>query len=220
LAVDSDHETASPARDGSQEIPFGLVVAMAVPGAISTTIVTTLLPTHLVDSLNFSLAFGGFSTAMFGWGGAVGPYIWAAIAHRKGDLPCSVVAFLLSAPIVVLYLLFINSPSAAWLLFGVGFFATSAYILAITLARRCTGANLSRRMAWIVGGTWGIAYVVFMPLTWLAKCVGTGVIIRLTPIGYLVSAGLALWLMVRYPNSGLRARSSVSEAAAHDHPPV
>ena len=218
LSVDSDEPShASAGAAASQRLPFGLVMAMALPGAISTTIVTTLLPTHL-KSLGFALTFGGFSTAMFGWGGTVGPYVWASLAHRKGDLPCSGMAFLLSAPVVVLYLMFIERSWAVWLLFGVGFFAMSAYILTITLARHCAGANLGRRMAWIVGGTWGIAYVVFMPLAWLAERVGTSAILRLTPIGYLVSTVLALWLILKYPNTG--ARSTVSEAAAHDHPPV
>lgn len=219
LAVDSDDEAHAITDSASQQFPFGLVMAMALPAAISTTIVTTLLPTHL-DSLGFVLTFGGFSTAMFGWGGAVGPYVWAAIAHRKGDLPCSGIAFLLAAPVVILYLLLIKNPHAAWLLFGVGFFATSAYVLTITLARRCTGASLGWRMAWIVGGSWGIAYLVFMPLAWIAERIGTGIILGLTPIGYLTSAALALWLIVKYPNGGARARSTISEAAAHDHPPL
>jgi MFS transporter, FSR family, fosmidomycin resistance protein len=219
LAVDSDHESSSVTDSASQQFPFGAIMAMALPAAIATTIVTTLLPTHL-KSLGFALKFGGFSTMMFGWGGTVGPYLWAALAHRKGDLRCSSVAFLGAVPLVLLYLLFIRNPYATALLFGVGFFATSAYVLTITLARRCPGANLGRRMAWIVGGTWGIAYMVFIPLAWLGEHIGTGVILSLTPIGYLLSGVMALWLIVKYPNGGTRARSTVGEAAAHDHPPI
>ncbi len=219
LAVDSDPERHSAADSAAQQFPFGAIIAMALPAAIATTIVTTLLPTHL-NTLGFSLKFGGLATAMFGWGGTVGPYLWAVLAHRKGDLRCSSVAFLGAVPLVVLYLLFIRSPYATALLFGVGFFATSAYVLTITLARRCPGTNLGRRMGWIVGGTWLVAYLVFIPLAWLAEYIGTGIILALSPIGYLLSGVMALWLILKYPNGGAPTRSTVGEAAAQEHPPL
>ncbi len=219
LAVNGDPESPSTTGSAAQQLPFLLIMAMALPAAISTTIITTLLPKHL-DSLGFALKFGGLSMTIFGWGGTIGPYLWAALAHRKGDLRCAGVAFLGAAPVAVLYLVLIKSAGASALLFAVGFFATSAYVLTITLARSCPGANLGRRMGWIVGGTWFLAYLVFLPLAWLAEYIGTGIILALTPVGYLVSGILALWLIVRYPNGGVRTRSTVSEAAAHDHPPL
>jgi MFS transporter, FSR family, fosmidomycin resistance protein len=219
LAVDNDPANPSAAGSATQQLPFALIMAMALPAATSTTIITTLLPTHL-NSLGFALKFGGLSTAIFGWGGTVGPYIWAAIAHRKGDLRCAAVSFLGAAPIVLLYLLLMKGRNAAALLFGVGFFATSAYVLTITLARSCPGGNLGRRMGWIVGGTWLLAYLAFIPLAWLAEHIGTGIILALTPVGYVVSGILAIWLIVKYPNGGTRTRSTIGEAAAHDHPPI
>lgn len=219
LAVEGPRDLRPAPADGSHQLPFGLLLAIGVPAAVSTTVVLLLVPTHL-NAKGFTLTFGGFSTAMFGWGGAVGPFAWAAIARRKGDLRCSTWAFLLSVPFTVLYLVFIESRLAAGLVFAAGFFSMSAYILTITLARYARGLKLGQRMAAIVGGTWGIAYVAFMGLGVLADHIGTGAILRLTPAGYAVSGLLGLWAMWRYPDMRARAGASPVEAAAHEHLPV
>ncbi len=80
------------------------------------------------------------------------------------------------------------------MLFGVGFFGMSAYILTITLARHARGLNLGQRMAFIVGGTWGIANIVFLGLAPLAEHFGTAVILKCMPLGYLLSGLIALWV--------------------------
>lgn len=219
LAVDGDSGHDSSPAKGSHQLPFWLLMAIGVPAAVSTTLVLLLLPTHL-NALGFALTFGGFSTAVLGWGGAVGPFVWAVVAGRKGDLPCSTFAFLLATPFMIVYLLFIESRMAVVLLFGVGFFAMSAYILTITLARYARGPKLGQRMAGIVGGTWGIAYIIFMALGVLADHIGIGAVLKLTPLGYTLSGALGLWAMWKYPDARRGIRSSVVEAVAHEHPPV
>jgi FSR family fosmidomycin resistance protein-like MFS transporter len=185
-------------------LPFWKVMSIGIPAAVATTVIQQLTPTYLHE-LGFDLPFGGFSVAMFGWGGAVGPFVWTVIAHRKGDLPAAIWAFLLSTPFIVLYLLFADHRSAAWLLFGVGFSSMSAYILTVTLARQSRGFNLGRRMALIVGGTWGIATLALMILAPLADWVGTGPVLKLTPAGYLLSGLLAFLVLRQHPQAD-RAR--------------
>lgn len=194
-------------RHGPDVLPFWKVLGVGLPAAVSTTVVLQLTPTYL-DELGFGLTFGGFSTALFGWGGAIGPFVWAAIAHRKGGLTCSAWAFLLSFPFMVLYLLFVTHPAAQWLLIGVGFSAMSAYILTITLAREAQGSSLGHRMALIVGGTWGIAMVVFLVLAAVADRVGTGPILRLTPAGYLISGLLTFWVLRQHPETVRHGRTT------------
>lgn len=184
----------------SDVLPFWKVLGIGLPAVVSTTVVVQLIPTYLAD-LGFGLRFGGFSVALFGWGGAAGPFLWAAIAHRKGDLRCVVWAFFLSFPFMVLYLLFTTHTAAAWLLVGVGFSSMAAYILTITLARNAHGSNLGQRMALIVGGTWGIAMVVFLALAAVADRVGTGPIVRLTPAGYVLSGVLSYYMLRQHPQS-------------------
>jgi hypothetical protein len=92
--------------------------------------------------------------------------------------------------------MFADRAGAAWLLFGVGFSSMSAYILTVTLARESRGFNLGRRMALIVGGTWGVATLALMILAPLADWVGTGLVLKLTPAGYILS-GLSAFLVLR-----------------------
>ncbi len=219
LAVDGPSDSGGAPAMISHRLPFWLILAIGVPAGVSTTAILQLIPTHL-DALGFALTFGGFSTAMFGWGGAVGPFAWAAVALRRGDLPCSTVAFLLAAPFTFFYLLFIEARMAVVFLFAAGFFSMSAYILTITLARYARGLKLGQRMAAIVGGTWGIAYVVFMGLGVLADHVGTGAVLKVTPFGYALSGLIGLWAMRKYPEMGRGIRSSPAVVAAHEHPPV
>ena len=204
----------------SNGLAFWRVLLIGLPAAVSTTLIVLLIPTYL-DGLGFGLTFGGFSTAMFGWGGVIGPFVWAAIAHRKGDLPSAAWAFLLSVPFAILYFLFVESKPAAWLLFGVGFSSMAAYILTITLAREASGLRLGQRMAFVVGGTWGIAMVVFLVLAPVADRVGAGPILMLTPAGYLVSGLLALHLLRRHPELAKRYRAArILDLPAEEHTPV
>ncbi|MCX5645096.1 MAG: MFS transporter [Phycisphaerae bacterium] len=199
LAVERDATTAHSRTPSSvQVLPFWKVLFIGLPAAVSTTVILQLTPTYL-NELGFDLAFGGFATAMFGWGSTVGPFVWTAVAHRKGDLPASIWAFLLSTPFIVLYLVFARHAAAAWLLFGVGFSSMSAYILTITLARESRGSNLGQRMAFIVGGTWGLATIVFLGLALVADWVGTGPVLKLTPAGYVLSGVAAFWVLRQHP---------------------
>jgi MFS transporter, FSR family, fosmidomycin resistance protein len=194
LSVESDEPDNRPSElNPQQRLPFGKVMLIGLPAAVSTTVLVFLLPTHL-NEMGFSLTFGGFSTAMFGWGGVVGSFVWAWLAHRKGELSCSGLAFLLSVPFMLLYFIFIESRLGVWMLFGVGFFSMSAYILTVTLARHARGLNLGQRMAFIVGGTWGIANIVFLGLAPLAEHCGTAVILKWLPLGYLLSGLIAIWV--------------------------
>jgi len=218
---DSEADAAKAAAAASSErLPFWHVLAMGLPAATATTIVLSLVPTYLHDELGFELTFGGLSSAMFGVGGTVGPFVWAAAASRKGDLPCALWAFLLSVPCLILYLFFSEHRFAIWMLFGAGFCSMSAYILTITLSRYASGLNFGQRMAFIVGGSWGIANIVFIAVSPLAERFGTGSVLKFTPAGYALSALLALWMVVKYPQASRRARASVAEVVAHEHPPA
>jgi len=177
-------------------LPFWFILVMAMPAAVSTTIIASLLPTVL-NEVGFELTFGGLSATMFGLGGAVGSFVWAHLAHKKGEFKCSVAALFLVIPFLVLYLVFINSRTAIWILFGAGFFAISAYILMITLSRQAQGLTLGQRMGFMVGGTWAMAYVVFMALLPAAERFGSDVILKFSPLGYLLSGAFGLYFMLK-----------------------
>ena len=196
LAVEPIPTDAPAPRPAKNSLDFRLLLIMAIPAAVSTTLIAMLLPTQL-EELGFALTFGGFSATMFGLGGALGSFVWAAIAHRKGELLCSTLAFLLASPFAFVYLLLLSNTWAIWILFGAGFIAFAAYILLITLARYAAGAGLGSRMAWIVGGTWLFASIVFMPIAALADYYGTARVMNFDPIGYLLSGLFGLYLTLK-----------------------
>jgi len=196
LAVERTVYYEAAVQDCKSQLPFRPILVMAVPAAVSTTIIASLLPTAL-NELGFELTYGGLSATMFGLGGAVGSFVWAHIAHKKGELKCSVAALFLVIPFLVVYLVFINSRMAIWILFGAGFCAISAYILMITLARRAAGLTLGQRMGFMVGGTWALAYLVFIPLLRVAEHFGSDVILKFSPLGYLLSGAFGLYIMLK-----------------------
>lgn len=207
LAVERTVHTKEVSQQGENLLPFRLIFAMAIPAAVSTTIIASLLPTVL-NELGFGLTFGGLSATMFGLGGAVGSFVWAHVAHKKGELKCSVAALFLAIPFIVLYLVFINSRMAIWMMFGTGFWAISSYILMITLSRQATGLTLGQRMGFMVGGTWALAYAVFMVLLPAAERFGSEVILKFSPLGYALSGAFGLYVM-------LKARSQVLAKSPH-----
>jgi MFS family permease len=198
LAVERTSNSNNMASTSESKLPFRLLFAMAMPAAVSTIVLVSLLPTVL-NELGFELTFGGFSATMFGLGGAVGSFVWAGIAHKKGELPCSIAALFLAVPFLAAYLIFIDSKMAIWMMFGTGFCAISAYTLMITLARNTVGPNLGRRMGFMVGGTWALANIVFMALLPVIEHLGANVVLKFTPLGYVLSAAFGLFIMLKVP---------------------
>jgi len=196
LAVERKVHNKNEAQTEENRLPFWLIMAMAMPAAVSTTILVALLPTVLGE-LGFELTFGGFSTMMFGLGGAVGSFVWANIAHKKGELNCSIAALFLVVPFLVAYLVLINNKMAIWILFGAGFCAISAYILMITLSRYATGLSLGQRMGFMAGGTWALASIVFIALLPAIEHFDPNVILKFTPLGYLFSGAFGFFIMLK-----------------------
>jgi MFS family permease len=206
LAVEPAVRNANDRHGTEKRLPFWFIFAMAIPAAVSTIVLASLLPTVLKE-LGFELTFGGFSATMFGLGGAAGSFVWAALAHKKGELRCSVIALFLTVPFLVIYLIFIDKARAIWVMFGVGFCAISAYTLMITLARDTAGPNLGRRMGFMVGGTWALANIVFMALLPVIEYFGADLVLKFVPVGYVLSAVFGLFIM-------FRARRSAGEKLA------
>jgi hypothetical protein len=196
LAVEPLGNSTNTRRRPEGRVPFWLVFAMAMPAAVSTLVLASLLPTAL-NELGFELTFGGFSTTMFGLGGVAGSFVWGSIAHRKGELPCTIAALFLTVPFLAAYLILIDNAMAIWVLFGAGFFATAAYILMVTLSRNAVGLILGQRMGFMVGGTWALANIVLIALVPVAEYCGTNLILKFVPLGYLFSAVLGLFIMFK-----------------------
>jgi FSR family fosmidomycin resistance protein-like MFS transporter len=200
-------EPKAPVESGIQttakvRLPFWFIFIMAMPAAVSMTILAMLLPTVL-NELGFELTFGGYSTTMFGLGGAAGSFVWAWIARKKDELCCTIAAFFLTLPFLLAYLVLINNRPAIWILFGAGFCTVSAYTLMITLSRHATGPTLGRRLGVMVGGTWALAYIIFQALLLINEHFqfGTKALLNLTPWGYLCSGLFGIFIMLKMRRS-------------------
>jgi len=198
LAVEPKARNTNKRHGSENRLPFWFIFAMAMPAAVSTIVLASLLPTVL-NELGFELTFGGVSATMFGLGGAAGSFVWAWFAHKKGELRCSVIALFLTVPFLLTYLIFIDNKMAIWMIFGTGFCAISAYTLMITLARDTTGPNLGRRMGFMVGGTWALANIVFLALLPAIEHLGADLILKFTPLGYVLSAFFGIFIMLKVP---------------------
>ena len=192
LAVDKEHKNGG---EVVEQIPFWTVFAMAVPAAVATTAIVGLLPSRL-NELKFPLEFGGFSTTLLIGGGVVGSLVWGWVAGRLDEHKCIVLALLMGIPFLILHSWFMQHDWAVWLLVAGGFGVIPPYPLMVNMARHSRGLKLGSRMALMVGGTWGIAGLMFSGIGALAdKVVGLQNVLNWAWIGYLVSAMVAVWLI-------------------------
>jgi MFS transporter, FSR family, fosmidomycin resistance protein len=186
LAVESSEENAALSDVGGGGFTFWPLMMMAVPAAISSTLIVAFLPTRL-NELEFALTFGGFSIMMFGLAGGVGTFFWAWLAHRRCEMKCTIAACLAGVPLLFGYMLLIDNKAAVYLLFAGASCCGAAYPLIVTMARYARGPKLGQRMGFIVGGAWGIASVVLLLLSPIAERFGVQTVLVFTPVGFAVS---------------------------------
>ncbi len=196
VAVEKKKEDSSVAVILPETYTFWPLMWLSVPLAASTIVILGLLPTRL-NELGFALTFGGFSNMLFGAGGVVGSLIWAVIAHKRGLLPSAVAALLLGIPFLWIYTACIESRWAAIAIFIAGFFSQSAFPLIVTLARHARGLKLGQRMAFAVGGSWGVACIVLLLIGPVAERLGVQAVLRFVWTGYLFSAIMGIRILIK-----------------------
>ena len=193
LAVESKSENNTQASGEKIQPPFVLIMMMATFAAISTAVMVWLLPQRL-HQLGFELTFGGLTVMFFSLAGGVGSFLWAAVAHKKGELKTAYTVLVVGLPFFIAYDMLIRHKAAVWLLFIASFCCFGAYPLMVTLGRYAKGLTLGRRMGLIVGGTWLISSVFPMIMAPIAERIGMQTILVCANIGYLLSAVLGLYI--------------------------
>ena len=126
--------------------------------------------------------------------GGVGSFLWAAVAHKKGELKTAYTVLVAGLPFFIAYDMLIQYKAAVWLLFVASFCCFGVYPLMVTIGRYAKGLTLGRRMGFIVGGTWLISSVFPMILAPVAERIGMQTILVCANIGYLLSAILGLYI--------------------------
>jgi len=168
---------------------------------LNTGTLTTqsLLPTRLTE-LDFSLSYGGFCAMLFGLGSASGSMLAGYLAKRCNSSTLIIAGLAIGTPLTLLGL---SMPGMAFLpvlLFLAGMTAASGFplIVAMTGTLPADGADLGTRLAWLVGGTWGIAGLLFLLIGQLADWYGSGVLL-LAAAFYAAALATALAKPVRLP---------------------
>ncbi|MDD5458350.1 MAG: MFS transporter [Phycisphaerae bacterium] len=188
-------------------IPFWDVYLMTLPMTLSSTLLISLLPTYLYER-GFDLVFGGFSTMIFGFGGAVGSIVFGVVAHKKREMQTAIAILLAGTFLMEGYWFLAGYRSAVWLLFFAGSCVVSAYPLIVTMARHSYGLNLGQRMGFIVGGTWGPASAALIPLGWVADNFGIHWVLRFVFAGYLFSAIIGIYILRKFAHKTLSTRKN------------
>ncbi len=196
LAVEPAGESDSHSGRDQSRLSFWPIMVMATLAGISTCTIVWIVPQKL-DLDGFELTFGGYSLMMFSLGGGAGAFFWATAANRFGDLLCTLVSIVLGVFLMAGYSVLISHRPAVWLLFVASFCAFGSYPLMVSIARGASGPRFGRRMALMVGGTWGIASLFPMVLAPVAKHYGARTILSWSPAGYALACVVCLCIMLR-----------------------
>jgi len=158
-----------------------------------TTIYQTLLSTHL-NTLGLPLTAGGVSLMLFGIGSAIGSMTIGVWIRKRSVSPLFFQEMTIGILLLAIYLRFPTLPGAYFLSFFAGMTASGQYPILVSLARSasCSGMDLGRRMAWIVGGTWGIANLLFAGIGQLTRWTTLTRVIQLSWVFYAAALLTAL----------------------------
>lgn len=166
---------------------FWMILVLSIPVTIASTTLVRLLPSRL-NELGFSLEFAGKSVLLYGVGSAIGAIAWANLAHKKGELITTSILMMIGVPFLALYLKYIESAQAIWLLMASGFFATAPYSFIVTMGKKAKGLKLGQRMGFIVGGSWGLASLILLALSKPADIYGIEKIMPIVPSCFAISS--------------------------------
>ena len=197
----SSHPAPAAADRRSEELPpwnFRSLMLIAFLLNTGTIIVQNLLPTWLVNDLGLGLPFGGMSAMLFGAGSAAGSLSIGVLIRKRPARPFILGGLMLGIPVLICYLLLAQYRFTAILICLAGMLASSGYPILVAMARNADGGpGLSARMALIVGGTWGFAGIMLLPIGQLACRIGLAPVMHLSWIFYLLSLTAALLTLKR-----------------------
>ena len=196
LAVEPAGDPDSHSRRDQGRLSFWPIMVMATLAGISTCTIVWIVPQKLALD-GFELTFGGYTVMMFSLGGGAGAFFWATAANRFGDLLCTLVSILLGVFLMAGYSVLISHQPAVWLLFAASFCAFGSYPLMVSIARGTSGPRFGRRMALMVGGTWGIASLFPVFLAPVAEHYGAETILLWGPAGYIAACVVCLCIMLQ-----------------------
>lgn len=181
------------------DYPFWAIFAMAIPATTAAMLLVFLLPTRL-NELGFDLPYGGFSTMLFGIGGAIGAIIWSIIANKKSTMKYSVISVISGIPFILAYIMLMEYRASLVLILVGSFCSWSCYPLLVSVSKYGPGPSLGMRMGLMVGGSWGVSCLIETSLILLEGHFNFGIfpLLLLVPACYMITAVIGIILMRMY----------------------
>lgn len=142
----------------------------------------------------FSMSYGGFALMLFGVGSSVFSVILGIISSRRKVDSLILLLLFCGIPVTLCFFLFSQFRPAILLAFACGALCSSPFPLFVSMSKNAPGKySPGIRMGMIVGGTWGIAGLVFLAVGILAEHFGTCRILTITvPVFYTLAAVFAV----------------------------
>lgn len=161
-------------KDESLHVPwtFASLFVISMFLNMGTTLIQLLIPSFL-SGLKYSLKFGGMASMIFGIGSSIGSIMIGYLVRKRSAAPFIIGGFILGIPLTVLYFITAMHPWSLALLFSAGLMTSSLFPIFVSLAKNAESKlALSTKMGLIVGGTWGIAGLVMLPIGQIANRFG------------------------------------------------
>ncbi|MDD3155617.1 MAG: hypothetical protein PHS41_12195, partial [Victivallaceae bacterium] len=158
------------------------------------TILQGLLPSFL-HQLGHSLSVSGFAALLFGTGAGIGALLLGWVLVRRFSLLRLLAVGILTGIVLLITLLYTGESTAAlFLILPCGLLLGSGFPQIVVLARRAKSQlGLGARMGLIVGGSWGVAGLLFFGVSLLAERFPLRVTLLASPIAFLLLLPLLAW---------------------------
>ena len=192
LSVESPKTDQPVAGLSSAGISFWPILYMTTLAGTSTAVLMWILPQKL-----HAMGIDTPTVPLFMLGGGVGSFVLGWAAGKIGELGIATWGILSATILLIAYILLLGHPASVYVLIAVGFVGFGTYPLMITAAKSIAGPGLGKRMGMMVGGVWGVANLIVMALGPVAQSYGLDGIFYGTPIGYLLSAVVGIYLIFR-----------------------
>ena len=143
----------------------------------------------------FSLGYSGLAIMLFGGGSSAVSVILGMYASKMRIDKVLLTFLFCGIPFAILFFFFAAYKWALIFAFACGALCSSVFPIYVAMAKTCRGKyTLGVRMGLMVGGTWGVAGLVFLGIGILADhCTAKSVLMIAVPIFYLLSGLTALF---------------------------